>query len=109
MTPTPVTPVQDFAVYYCRHLLGNTFEWHSVRVTYDENGLPMGEQITGGPFTGAWREGCPAGELTLSIEQPFLAAPTLPDDPPPTEEATMPADPTSEPTFTPTPTECMCE
>jgi hypothetical protein len=64
-TPEGVTSFQDFPVYHCRHLGSNQFEWVSARVTYDADGIPISEEITGGPFQGEWRDGCPAGEITV--------------------------------------------
>jgi hypothetical protein len=97
---------QDFEVYHCRHLGSNNFEWYSARVTYDGNGTPLFEEITGGPLTGQWREGCPAGEQILPAPLPVNTEPTLPGDPLPTDPPPLTEEP---PTPTPTPTFCMCE
>jgi LysM repeat protein len=49
-------------VHDCRHLGSNVFEWYSVRRVYDASGNPIREVRIGGPYTGQWRPGCPAGE-----------------------------------------------
>ena len=104
VSPAPVvsTVYQDFEVYHCRHLGSNQFEWYSARVTYDGNGNALSEEITGGPYTGEWRAGCPAGEI---LSEPRLG------EPPPQINTPLPTDtliPTDTPpppaTATPTPT-----
>ncbi len=49
-------------VHDCRHLGGNVFEWYSVRRQYNAAGNISGHTRIGGPFTGGWTPGCPAGE-----------------------------------------------
>lgn len=61
------TTVQH-AVWHCRHLGSNVFEWVSVEISYTD-GVAVGETVTGGPFTGAWRDGCPAGEPPPNANQ----------------------------------------
>lgn len=46
-------------VHDCRHLGGGVFEWYSVRRDYDASGSPVSEIRIGGPYSGAWRPGCP--------------------------------------------------
>ena len=53
---------QQMEVFDCRHLGSNVFEWYSARRSFDASGNPLPHVITGGPFTGEWRPGCPAGE-----------------------------------------------
>jgi hypothetical protein len=86
---------EDFPVYHCRHLGGNNFEWYSARVTYDASGIPIREEITGGPFTGTWVEHCPAGEQSSPPQEPNSGELNRPSDPP-----------SGEPTQTPSPTPC---
>ncbi|HLV33592.1 MAG TPA: LysM peptidoglycan-binding domain-containing protein [Spirillospora sp.] len=57
-----VTASNIIQVHDCRHLGNNLFEWYSVRRNYDANGRPISETRIGGPYTGEWRPGCPAGE-----------------------------------------------
>jgi LysM repeat protein len=49
-------------VFDCTHLGNNVFEWYSVRGVFDASGNPVKYDRIGGPYTGAWRPGCPAGE-----------------------------------------------
>jgi LysM repeat protein len=52
---------QYFAVWDCRHLGSNVFEWYGVEVSYNAAGSPIGERRVDGPHTGDWQAGCPAG------------------------------------------------
>ncbi|MBZ0299634.1 MAG: protein kinase [Anaerolineae bacterium] len=52
---------ETIEVYDCRYIGGDVFEWYSARRDYDANGNPAGDTRTGGPYSGAWRPGCPAG------------------------------------------------
>lgn len=52
---------QIIEVHDCRHLGNNVFEWYSVRRDFDSAGNPVSDTRIGGPFSGAWRPGCPAG------------------------------------------------
>jgi LysM repeat protein len=57
-----VTAGNIIQVHDCRHLGNNLFEWYSVRRNYNASGVPISETRIGGPYTGEWRPGCPAGE-----------------------------------------------
>jgi LysM repeat protein len=57
---------QNLEVYDCVHLGNNVFEWYSVRIDYDARGNPIRVTNRQGPFQGAWRPGCPAGQAPSS-------------------------------------------
>ena len=53
---------QIFDVYDCVHTGGDVFQWDVVEVLY-EDGVPVEAKILEAGVTGAWRVGCPAGEV----------------------------------------------
>lgn len=76
---------QQMEVFDCRHMGGNVFEWYTARRSFDVNGNPLPHVITGGPFTGEWRPGCPAGETPRrssggSRDSDKVTGPDDPDD-----------------------------